>query len=114
MKNFTLIFLLGITLHFSGLSQERFPFGPGDQSAKILKFYPNPATTFIHFDFQKDYNRTFTLRIYNFLGKKVFELNNISPSNQVNLSDFTRGIFIFQLLDKDGRVIESGKFQVSK
>jgi len=32
----------------------------------------------------------------------------------VNLTDFTRGIYIFQLKDQNGKVIESGKFQVNK
>ena len=32
----------------------------------------------------------------------------------VNLSDFSRGIYIYQLRDKSGRMVESGKFQVAK
>jgi len=31
----------------------------------------------------------------------------------VNVSDFYRGVYIFQLRDKNGRMIDSGKFQVS-
>mgnify|MGYP002377110238 CR=1 FL=1 len=101
-------------MHFSGFGQESFLYAAKDPEVKILKFYPNPATTIINFDFQKDYDRSYNLVIYNFLGKKVFELINISLVNQVNLSDFTRGVYIFQLRNKNGRVIESGKFQVSK
>jgi hypothetical protein len=33
---------------------------------------------------------------------------------QVDLSNFTRGLYIFQLKDPSGRVMESGKFQVEK
>ncbi|HRP57999.1 T9SS type A sorting domain-containing protein [Agriterribacter sp.] len=114
MKRFTLIFLTGIVLHFSGLGQERYAVAAKEPVVKILKFYPNPATTFINFDFQRGYDKSYSLRIYNFLGKKVFELANISLTNQVNLSDFTRGVYIFQLRDRNGKIIESGKFQVSK
>jgi hypothetical protein len=32
----------------------------------------------------------------------------------VNLSDFIRGVYIFQLRDQNGKVVDSGKFQVSK
>ena len=114
VRNFTLIFLAGCLLHFSGFGQEKYFPAPKEPAVKILKFYPNPATTFINFEFQKSYDRYYTLYIYNFLGKKVFEITNVSVANQVNLTDFTRGVYIFQLRDKAGKIIESGKFQVSK
>ncbi|MCO5237485.1 MAG: T9SS type A sorting domain-containing protein [Chitinophagaceae bacterium] len=105
---------MGLFIQFSGYSQERYPVSARDLPVKILKFYPNPATTYINFDFQKDYNRSYNLVIYNFLGKKVFEISVVNSSNQIDLSDFPRGVYIFQLRNKDGRIIESGKFQVSK
>ena len=81
---------------------------------RIVKFFPNPATTIINFDFQKDYDKNYSFQIFNFLGKKVFELNNLNPKTIVNLNDFYRGIYIFQLRDKNQRIIDSGKFQVVK
>lgn len=82
--------------------------------ARIIKFYPNPATTQINFDFQRDYDKTHNFQIFNFLGKKVFESNNVSSKTIVNLNEFYRGIYIFQLRDRNGKIIDSGKFQVSK
>ena len=114
MKTFTLIFLMGVMLQVSGFGQENYLYAAKEPAVKVLKFYPNPATTFINFDFQKNYDRSYNLVIYNFLGKKVFELANISLTNQVNLSEFTRGVYIFQLRDRNSKIIESGKFQVSK
>jgi Secretion system C-terminal sorting domain len=81
---------------------------------RIIKFYPNPAVAYINFEFQKNYEKDLNLQVINFLGRKVLELNNVSPKTQVNLSDFYRGVYIFQLRDKNGKVIDSGKFQVSK
>ncbi|MCO5241798.1 MAG: T9SS type A sorting domain-containing protein [Chitinophagaceae bacterium] len=114
MKTFTLIFFMGVMLHFSGFGQEDYRYAAKEPAVKILKFYPNPATTFINFDFQKNYDRSYSLVIYNFLGKKTLEISSVSLTNHVILSDFTRGVYIFQLRDKTGKVIESGKFQVSK
>ena len=51
---------------------------------------------------------------YNFIGKKVQEINNVTPKTTVNLNDFYRGIYIFQLRDRQGTLIESGKFNVVK
>jgi hypothetical protein len=47
-------------------------------------------------------------------GRKMYELTNIADRTTINLSDFNRGVYIYQLRDKTGRLVESGKFQVSK
>jgi len=115
VKTFTLTFFLGILLHFSGFCQEKFPVPvKPDASVKIVKFYPNPATTNITFEFIRGTEKNYTLQIYNSLGKKVLEVKNLSITNPVNLNDFNRGVYIFQLRDSNGKIIEAGKFQVSK
>jgi hypothetical protein len=80
---------------------------------KIVKFYPNPATSFINFEFPENIDRTYFLEIYSFTGKKVAEL----PVSASRLSltfnnDFYRGIYVFRLRDKEGKTLDSGKFQV--
>jgi hypothetical protein len=82
--------------------------------AKIVKFYPNPATSFITFDFQNNFDKTYSFQIYNFLGKKVYDAPNVTPKTVVNLNDFYRGVYIFQIRDKNGKIIDSGRFQVAK
>jgi len=115
VKTFTLTFLLGILLHFSGFCQEKFPLPvKSDASIKIVKFYPNPATTSITFEFIKGTGKDYNLLIYNSLGKKVLEVKNLSITNPVNLNDLNRGVYIFQLRDNSGKIVEAGKFQVSK
>lgn len=82
---------------------------------KVVRFYPNPASSFINFEFSKDYDLTnHTFKIYNFIGKKVLELSNLSPRTVINLTDYFRGVYIFQLTDRNGQIVESGKFQVVK
>ena len=98
---------------FQVKSQSRaMPLQDGEVSH--IKFYPNPATSAITFDFLKDNDKPYTFQIFNFLGKKVYELSSVNSTRLVNLTDFTRGIYIFQLKDQNGKVIESGKFQVNK
>lgn len=86
----------------------------GFGTAPIIRFYPNPASSFVSFDFQKSYDRGFAIQVYSFLGKKMYEASNISQKTTINLSDFNRGIYIYQLYDRSGKLVESGKFQVSK
>jgi hypothetical protein len=87
---------------------------PGSVTHRIIKFYPNPATSIINFDFQRDYDKSCSFQIYTFVGKKVLELNNVAPKTIVTLNDFYRGVYIFQLRDRNGKVIDSGKFQVAR
>ena len=82
--------------------------------SKVVRFYPNPASSIINFEFSKPVQRDYILQVFNFLGKKVFESNSVSQKTSIALTDFYRGLYIFQLRDKTGRLIESGKFQVSK
>jgi hypothetical protein len=52
--------------------------------------------------------------VYNFLGKKVIEMPDIANRTRIDLTGYSRGIYIYQLRDKNGKIIESGKFQVEK
>lgn len=107
----SIILLVSITAK----SQDRNSNSPGSEpAARIIKFYPNPAISFINFEFQRSYDKSYNFQIFNMLGKKVYEVNNVTPKTIVNVGDFFRGVYIFQLRDKTGKVIDSGKFQVSK
>lgn len=85
-----------------------------DAAKVVLKVYPNPATSYITFDFQKGFEKEYLIQVYNFLGKKMFESQELTEKTTLNLSDYNRGVYIFHLLDRSGKLIESGKFQVSK
>ena len=80
----------------------------------ILKVYPNPATTFTKFEFQKNFDQGYTLQVINFIGKQVYEAKNISSTTTLDLSSYNRGVYIYQLKDPSGKVVLSGKLQISK
>jgi hypothetical protein len=85
-----------------------------DQDHKVVKFYPNPAVSYITFELVKDANKTYTLQIYSFLGRKVKDIPEVSDKTTVQLSDLIRGLYTFQLHDEAGRITDSGIFQVNK
>ena len=96
-------------------SQERPRQNPvREPVARIVKFYPNPATSVINFDFQKITDKNYNFQIFSLTGKKVYEITKVDQKTTVNLSDFYRGIYIFQLKDQFGKLVDSGKFQVTK
>lgn len=113
MKRIFYIFLFIGGLHFSSAAQVKSTF-ISDNEVKTVKFYPNPAVSLINFEFLKDYNKSYNLLIFNFIGKKVFDLKPTEEKITVPLTDFYRGVYIFQLRDAKGNIVESGKFQVIK
>lgn len=107
---YILSIILLISFHASAQSNT-----PAQQlpAAKVLKFYPNPAVSQITFDIEQKSDKTYSFQVYNFVGKKVLDLPAVNQKTVVNVTDFYRGVYIFQLRDKSGKMIDSGKFQVS-
>jgi hypothetical protein len=97
-------------LGFGATAQNR-PFVTVTPATKYVKFYPNPAIDNITFEIE-NFDRSYTLQIFNFIGKKLADIKPGNPSINVPLTDFYRGIYIFQLRDRSGRILDSGKFQV--
>ena len=105
------LLLFGIT--FTSFAQTK-PARPGDITAKISKFYPSPATSNINFELVGVLGKSYTLQVYNFMGKKVYEITSASQRISLSLNNFFRGVYIFQLRDQGGKLIDSGRFQVVK
>jgi hypothetical protein len=105
---YILIFIIG--LNFTSFSQNK----PADVQQKLVKLYPVPASSVINFDFQKGYDRTYSLQIFNFMGKRVFEVKNLPSKVIVPLTDFFRGLYYYHIIDKNKRIVETGRFQVIK
>ncbi len=108
---YILLFIVGF--YFSGSAQLR-PSTSAAFAVKTVKFYPNPAASFINFEFSKSYDQSYSLQIYNFIGKKVVDIKANEKKVTIPLTDFYRGIYIFQVKDYQGSIVEAGKFQVIK
>lgn len=112
MRIFYLLLSIILLSSIQAKSQARGPMP--DPEPRITKFYPNPAISFITFEVEKEPNKTYTLLIFNFLGRKVKDIAEVNSKTVVNLSDLVRGIYIFQLKEQNGRVTDSGTFQINK
>ncbi|SRR5579871_38171 len=116
MKIFYILFIaLLVTVQVK--SQDKATFSQ-DQNpeVKVARFYPNPATSFITFEFKResDNNKSYTFQVFSFAGKKVYETDNVNSKTVIDLSSFFRGIYIYQIKDQSGKIIESSKFMVVK
>ena len=115
-KTSTLIPIMVLSLlPVTGIAQSEKSQPNTEGGNKIVKLYPNPATTTINFEIQHhNNNRLYDLIVYNFLGKKIDQLKGIGPRTTVSLDNYYNGLYIFQLRDQRGNLIESGKFNVVK
>ena len=113
MKHSYLFFLIFIGLLLSSFVVYSVDDGSIDQP-KIVELYPNPATSVIYFEIPNNTEKTYTLLIFNFIGKKVNEFVISNSKIAVSLDNYYRGLYVYQLRDKNGLIIESGKFQVIK
>ncbi|MFC4262296.1 T9SS type A sorting domain-containing protein [Ferruginibacter yonginensis] len=114
MKQLITIFILLIGINFTSSAQIKIGNDNGSPQAKFIKSYPNPASTVVNFEFQKGYSRSFSIQILNSIGKKMYEVKNMPSLLTIDLKaeKFYRGIYIYQLIDKNGFVIESGKILI--
>ena len=84
-----------------------------DQQEKV-KVYPNPAQSYITIDLQNNYQKGLTLVVYSFLGKKMYESQNAPEKTTLTLTDYNRGMYVYHITGPDGKVLFTGKFQVSR
>ena len=85
-----------------------------ENSAHLIKLFPNPASSFINVDISRLPGSHAYFQVYNFMGRKVYETRISNNRSTLFLNDYFRGVYIYQLRDKNGAVLETGKFQVLK
>ena len=114
MKKLFLILTFFIGINFTSFAQIKPTPDNGIVQAKFIKSYPNPASTVVNFEFQKGYSRSYSIQVLNSIGKKVYVANNIPSRLSVDIKaeKFYRGIYIYQLVDRNGMVVESGKILI--
>jgi hypothetical protein len=113
LKNITVIIchlLIAIGLQAQKPEQERSAIQPNS----VVKFYPNPAVNFITFDIKEPVERGTVIQVYSFLGRQVSSLPVSAQRVTLNLSEFFRGVYVFQLRSPSGKIIETNKFQVNR
>ena len=114
MKKLYTLFLLSIFIFTTNFKVAE-NIDIDDAQPRTVQYYPNPATSFINFEFAANTEKqNYTLAIYSFIGNKMSETSVTTSKMLVTLEANQRGLYVFQLKNKAGQIIESGKFQVIK
>ncbi len=75
-----------------------------------LKIYPNPGTDIIHIVSEDRRMIDARFSIYNLSGQQIEKYTLSQMQNEINVSGLTSQIYIYQIEDKKGEVIGTGKF----
>lgn len=113
LKYLISILILVFGINFTLLAQQNRT-APQEPQAKIVKYYQSPSATSMVFELQSGYDKSYSLQLYNFMGKRVYEIKFATQRMNISLANMYRGIYVYQLRDKNGVIVESGKFQVIK
>ena len=117
MRKFSSILVFLLFISFAAVAQQAAPApssvaGPAE---KLVRLYPNPGVSYVTFELKDEMKKGLTLQVYNgLLGKKMYESRFPGERFTLNLNDYSRGLYIYHIIDASGKIIESGKFQVSK
>jgi hypothetical protein len=113
IKRFTFFLLTILCIHLTVRGQNLHDNPFGDSTVRVVKVFPNPATSQINIQLRENNDQQYQFVVFNFMGKE-FDNIKVSGRYQLSLDKYTSGIYIYQLRDLQGTVVESGKFNVIK
>jgi len=77
----------------------------------FLKVFPNPTSDFVYLEINNQLPEN-TQIIFNDISGKLIKQQTISLSNRINVSDWTAGIYFYQLSDEKGKLLDRGELVV--
>jgi len=103
----------GFVSYVSYLKATPTPTSISEQSNEnSFNIYPNPASSKINFDMNNEEN--VYVDIYETTGKKVESRFLVNKNNSFDLSNYSEGIYFFNVREINGSIIQKGKFIVSR
>ena len=71
--------------------------------------FPNPANEIINIEIKSQKIKFYDAEIYNIQGKSIFMKQYKSSSRNIDISDFSKGIYLLKLKNENGNIIKSEK-----
>ena len=81
-----------------------------DATKQYIDIYPNPVTENLFVDISGIKNSN--LIIYDVTGKKSSEYNLENKINKINVSNFAKGLYVYQIINENNNELKIGKFIV--
>ncbi|MBC7384525.1 MAG: T9SS type A sorting domain-containing protein [Bacteroidia bacterium] len=88
------------------------PVNEVTKALQSLEVYPNPSSSVLNIAL--DYKFAKLITVLDLSGRIVEQINIIDKNTQINVSNLNTGIYLYRIIDTEGTVIKSGKFNVSR
>jgi hypothetical protein len=69
---------------------------------KAIAIYPNPTSNFVNIDIKDAKIKTYTIQISDLSGRKLFDNQFSTPHAQIDVSNYSSGIYLIRLLSPQG------------
>ena len=83
--------------------------GEINRNNQIISIFPNPANEIINIEIKSQKIKSFNAEIYNIQGKLIFLIQYKSIAINIDISDFTNGLYMINLKDDNGNIIKTDK-----
>jgi hypothetical protein len=91
---------------------EKWPVGIKEELEGVsFNVFPNPATTVVNFE--TEYNKASKIEILDITGRLIETVDFTMGSTQVNTTNYSNGVYIYNVSNTDGVVVKTGKFSVN-
>lgn len=97
----------------AAINEEKIEKHENKITKQLVQVFPNPADKQINFSYT-DIESNCTLKIYNYLGVAVYSksISNLSGTISISADLFTNGLYVYQIISKDGDIKFNGKFNI--
>ncbi|MCC6180594.1 MAG: T9SS type A sorting domain-containing protein [Bacteroidia bacterium] len=77
-----------------------------------LSVYPNPSSTVVNFETQSQ--EAYSILAFDVTGRMISNAKFELGKAQLNLDNIAKGVYIYQVVNKQNETLKTGKFNVSK
>jgi sugar lactone lactonase YvrE len=77
---------------------------------EFVRLYPNPVQSTLTIDFSLNGYKQVDFKLYDMTGKLISEKKKLLNGSRINLSGLVAGMYRYQILGSDGRILYSDKF----
>lgn len=108
--------ILFFSLTSWAVQAQKQPVTAAQEPAKrLVSLYPNPATTYINIDLRENFKPGMSIQVhYAIMGKMIFSTTLSQQRYVLDVNDYPRGAYVYYLLDASGKIVEAGKFLITK
>jgi photosystem II stability/assembly factor-like uncharacterized protein len=83
--------------------------GVAATSPDTIAIYPNPTANYLRIDVDSNLMFPIQFKLNNILGENLIDESLFSNSNSIDLSNYSKGVYVYQLFNANNEIVKIGK-----